>query len=256
MIVLLDDGEMTQASPDGHHNIHKVRQLQNKLLEADEKTAIESLKSVYRKNAKLTTAQNGTDPMCYEITGWIPKKINFRKADREGEKGKDGSKDKDSRPRASHNDRYDNFVFSHYRDPKKYILQYREQHSYIDPLSTAAKKRLYGNNYIPPQQTENPSPIQRISTQYNFHYTRRESQKISKVKRDESSPSDSNTTDANTGTELDSYRDKQKCVGSKSSRTEKSDGSSTNVNRVTVPAPLTLSQPVVGVKQIIPICNG
>ncbi|XP_041370365.1 uncharacterized protein LOC121384166 [Gigantopelta aegis] len=259
MILLLGDGEMTQGTPDGHHNLSKVRLLQNKLLEADDKSAIESWKSVYRNNSRVTSAKNGRDPLCYEITGWIPKNINFRKTGKEGEKGKEGSKDKDSRSKANHGDRYDNFVFSHYRDPKKYILQYREQHSFFDPLSAAAKKRLHGNNYIPPQQqqllqNDNPSPNQR--TQHNFHYTRRESQKLTKIKRDDSSPSDSNTTDGNTGTELDSYRDKLKVVGSRSSRTENSESSPVSLSRVTVPAPLTLPQTNVGVKQTTSVSNG
>ena len=118
------------------HDVFLDKQLQNKLLQADEDLDIEAYESKLSKAGN--NVKNGatkvlkTDCTVEDITGWFPNsKFVARqnlgaKTDNQTAKS---TKDTFIHPWKDYRaKKEESFVFKHYNEPKKYIEQYRNEH--------------------------------------------------------------------------------------------------------------------------------
>ncbi|XP_069120502.1 uncharacterized protein [Argopecten irradians] len=130
MTISLPVGVMTaDEKPESSHeyNFFLDRQLQNKLLEFDE----QDIDSRYFQNVKLEGKAYRAQVRSEEVTGWVfDTKTNFRKPEKESNKQQREFIQpwKDYKAKQQKDDSY---MFRHYGDLKKYIQQYREEHSNV-----------------------------------------------------------------------------------------------------------------------------
>lgn len=136
-VAIISQGMTSEYAEENQESTHGFnffidRQLQNKLLQADddlltEKESVDN--SLYRNNlksGKITKNDTRND-----FTGWFPdQKLVCRKLD--------GANKTDQKPREStfihpwkdyKRNREESYVFKHYTDTRKYIEQYRKEHN-------------------------------------------------------------------------------------------------------------------------------
>ncbi|XP_021348564.1 uncharacterized protein LOC110447298 isoform X3 [Mizuhopecten yessoensis] len=155
MTISLHADVMTaDEKPESSHeyNFFLDRQLQNKLLDFDE----QDIDSRYFQNVKLDGKSYKAQVRNEEVTGWIyDPKNNFRKPEKENSKQQKEFIQpwKDYKARQQKDD---SFMFRHYGDLKKYIQQYRQEHS-------------YANGFRPPGMTKSDVPIGELRKYLHHH---------------------------------------------------------------------------------------
>ncbi|XP_033731947.1 uncharacterized protein LOC117321589 isoform X2 [Pecten maximus] len=155
MTISLHAGVMTaDEKPESSHeyNFFLDRQLQNKLLDFDE----QDIDSRYLQNVRLDGKAYKAQVRSEEVTGWIfDTKTNFRKPEKESNKQpKEFIQPwKDYKAKQQKEDSY---MFRHYGDLKRYIQQYREEHS-------------NANGFRPPGVPKSDNPIGDLRKYLHHH---------------------------------------------------------------------------------------
>ncbi|KAL3872021.1 hypothetical protein ACJMK2_039992 [Sinanodonta woodiana] len=179
------DSNNNKKDSSHEYNLHLDRQLQNKLLQADE--VLDQDQNYVKLGNNFTGSNNcnGKINKTIEfhdgISGWISdQKVVPRKVDKES---KPTNKDNFIYPWRDSKRQQENFVFQHYADIRKYIEQYRSLnccHISSSPYPPGETRKLAFQHSAPPQ----PSPYQQsvwnghttppASTPNSYQYARRE----------------------------------------------------------------------------------
>lgn len=143
-------------------NLHFDRQLQNKLLQIDEDSDTESYETKLSKswsNVKGGAKSFKPDSRVEDITGWFPSAKFVARKPENAPKGESKPANTFIHPwRDYRSKKEESFVFRHYKEFRKYMEQYRNEHScqpnrFSSGNQFGEMRRFAFQNSAPPQQT-------------------------------------------------------------------------------------------------------